>query len=130
MIEHSYLKKILDYNPWTGLFTWRKKLNKKMIVGKTAGTKDKDGYIIIKINKKHYKAHILAWFYMTKECPTKEIDHKNNVKDDNNFNNLRLSFHDQNAINRPKQKNNKSGYKGVYWDKNSKKWKVEIKKCF
>jgi len=32
-----------------------------------------------------------------------------------------------NGLNRGRNKNNTSGYRGVYWDSWSNKWKVELK---
>jgi hypothetical protein len=40
--------------------------------------------------------------------------------------NLRLATVSQNGINRPKQRNNTSGYKGVHWRKDSHKWQAKI----
>jgi Icc-related predicted phosphoesterase len=115
----TFLKEILDYNTDTGIFIWKRKKagvrNRHM-----AGCKD-HGYIRIMINRKKYYAHQLAWYYMTGEW-VDEIDHKNTIKDDNRWDNLRLSTHSQNLINRKKQKNNKSGFKGVYWQKDHNKW--------
>lgn len=41
--------------------------------------------------------------------------------------NLRLATNQQNQANRPAQKNNKSGYKGVFWYKRANKWRAVIK---
>jgi hypothetical protein len=57
--------------------------------GGIAGAPDKNGYTCIQIDGKKYKAHRLAWFYMTGEYPVEGIDHKNTIKSDNRFDNLR-----------------------------------------
>ena len=54
-----------------------------------------------------------------------QVDHINRNGLDNRRENLRLCSHSQNQINRPQQKNNTSGYKGVYLFK--KKWRACIK---
>lgn len=41
--------------------------------------------------------------------------------------NLRLATQSQNGCNRGKQANNTSGFKGVYWHREGKKWYVKIK---
>jgi len=41
--------------------------------------------------------------------------------------NLRSATRSQNCMNKGKQKNNTSGYKGVCWDNNAKKWRAYIK---
>ena len=52
------------------------------------------------------------------------IDHINRDTSDNRKQNLRVTTHTKNLYNRPKQKNNKSGYKGVF--KSGKGWGVII----
>lgn len=55
-----------------------------------------------------------------------EIDHINRDKLDNRKSNLRIVTREQNVNNMPKYSTNKSGYKGVSFDKNRKKWKSTI----
>jgi hypothetical protein len=54
-------------------------------------------------------------------------DHINRNRLDNRKNNLRSVTPHQNSFNLSVSKNNKSGYKGVYWFKRDGKWKVQIK---
>lgn len=51
-----------------------------------------------------------------------QVDHKNRNPLDNRFSNLRLTTDRQQRANTGKQKNNTSGYKGVSWSRNAKKW--------
>ena len=53
-------------------------------------------------------------------------DHINRVPLDNRRCNLRTASRSLNGINRGKPKHNISGYKGVYWDTWSEKWRAEI----
>ena len=55
-----------------------------------------------------------------------EIDHINHDKLDNRKENLRKVTHSENCQNRPLNKRNKSGYKGVHWFKNEKKWSARL----
>lgn len=128
MISLNYLKEILEYDPKTGIFIWKVKKTNNVFVGQRAGSKDKNGYLIIGVDYKAYKAHILAWYYMTGEWPLQDIDHKNEITDDNKYNNLRLATKSQNGINHSKNKNNTSGYKGVRWKKDKNKWQAYINK--
>lgn len=53
-----------------------------------------------------------------------EVDHINMDKLDNRRANLRKATSQQNRCNRPKPRNNKSGYKGVRWHKGA--WEAYI----
>ncbi len=55
------------------------------------------------------------------------IDHINRNSLDNRKFNLRICKQGENALNRRLQKNNTSGYTGVYWHKLYKKWMVILK---
>jgi hypothetical protein len=55
------------------------------------------------------------------------VDHIDRNGLNNSRSNLRLATFSQNACNRKIPKHNASGYKGVYWDKDSNKWRAEIR---
>lgn len=103
------VKALLDYNPNTGLFTWKELKYKH---NEVAGI-ERDGYITISIKGKNYLAHRLAWFYSYGMWPTTLIDHRNTIVTDNRLNNLRESTKSQNGMNRGVQINNILGVKGV-----------------
>lgn len=54
------------------------------------------------------------------------IDHINHNTLDNRKCNLRICLKNENERNRKLQKNNSSGYKGVWYDKRDNKWRVSI----
>lgn len=58
--------------------------------------------------------------------PKKIIDHVNGDPLDNRKANLRVCTISQNGFNRGKQRNNRSGYKGVWWHPSTNKWRVAI----
>ena len=126
-LSHEELKNILHYNPEIGLFSWLIKPSDKIKIGSIAGSVDKDGYVIITLNSKKYRAHRLIWFYVYGKWPVNEIDHINRIPSDNRIINLREVTDQENQFNRGKQKNNTSGYKGVSWNKQNKKWLANIR---
>jgi hypothetical protein len=126
MLTQKILKEVLHYNPDTGIFTWLISPNSIRKIGSTAGSKNGRGYIYIGLFNCSYKAHRLAWFYMTGYFPKNTIDHINRVTDDNRFCNLREATQQENCFNSGMKSTNKSGYKGVSFRKDSGKWKAQI----
>jgi hypothetical protein len=114
----------LSYCPLSGKFVWRVS-SARAKAGSQAGYYAK-GYVCVGLFGMMFRAHRLAWLYMTGEWPSLAIDHINGVRDDNRFANLRLATNQQNAANRPRSANNKSGVKGVYWHLGSRKWVAQI----
>lgn len=80
------------------------------------GSLDKQGYLIIKIKGKQYKAHRVAWLLATGEYPTEEIDHFNRDKTDNRFDNLRISNRKEQNNNKDFKPNPKTHEVGIYMD--------------
>ena len=116
----DYLRTVLDYHPKLGLFFWRWRdelpiwLNVRRN-GTAAGHRpDKNGYIRIDINSRHYLAHRLAWLYVHGEWPQDQIDHINENPSDNRIANLRESPHGPNNVRSKPMKNNRSGAVGVF----------------
>ena len=126
MITQSELKKLLHYNPETGVFTWlkRKQGARKSCI---AGANHNCGYISIGINGKRYLSHRLAWLYMTGEWPKDQIDHINHIRNDNRIANLREATNQQNLKNTRISSRNTSGVNGVHWYKGRNKWQVYVK---
>jgi len=114
------LRNTLEYDPETGVFIRRKN-------NKIAGTRTKRGYIEITVSRKRYYAHRLAWLYHYGEWPKEYIDHINHNKIDNRITNLREANKQENQKNGTLQKNNTSGFVGVYYSNTQKKWRSQIK---
>ena len=58
---------------------------------------------------------------------SREIDHKDGNGLNNQRSNLRIATRSQNAMNIGTKSDNTSGYKGVSWRIDHKKWQVQIK---
>ena len=119
------MKLELEYNPITGLFKWRY-TGKGRRNDLRAGTKNPFGYLVITFEFQRYMAHILAWAFIHGEFPDKEMDHINRDPTDNRIENLRLVTHGQNLANSKTRTDNTSGERGVCWDKQKNKWKVQM----
>jgi hypothetical protein len=122
------LRHLLDYSPASGVFTWRIAPSPRVKPGDTAGTLNEKGYLRIKIGGILYRAHRLAFLWMTGEWPEAlQVDHINCIRSDNRWDNLRLATATENQWNKGPQRNNKSGYRGVSYDKARRKWAAQIK---
>lgn len=138
-VDQDYLKRRLDYDPDTGVFTW--KCCEEMPNswnGRYAGKRAGD--VISKGTKKRYtcrrialfrtkiQEHQLAWLYMTGEWPPvdMEIDHKNRDATDNRWENLRLVDTSINAKNKSMYSRNTSGVTGVHWDKRKNRYATRV----
>jgi hypothetical protein len=126
ILTQERLRFLLDYNPDTGVLTWRTKPSRGIKVGQQAGTPTSEGYLAFQINKKKMLAHRAIWFYVHGVWPPKEIDHINHVRNDNRLCNLRLASRLENSHNTQKHAKNMSGHKGVAWHNRNQKWQVQL----
>lgn len=129
MLTADRLREVLHYDPLTGIFTWRKQLARRAPVGSEAGSTTSNGrraQVYVGINNVRYVASRLAWLYVYGTWPRDQIDHRDGNSLNNRIDNLREATGSQNQANRGKNKNNTSGYKGVYWDRSSGRWAANI----
>jgi hypothetical protein len=113
VIDALELRRILEYSPQSGVFTWRIAPALSQPAGAIAGTNQPKGYICIQIQNRLYKAHRLAWLYMTSDWPHGHIDHSDLNKLNNSWRNLRDADDSQNAHNKLVAAKSKTGLKGV-----------------
>ena len=124
-LTQSRLMQLLNYDPATGVFSWKIKSGGKK-AGSVAGIAHCKGYITIRGDYKYYLAHRLAFLYMKGEMP-EFVDHKNGVRNDNRWSNLRPATATENMQNMGVRKDNTSGHSGVYWNRALGKWHVRFK---
>jgi phosphotransferase system IIB component len=110
-MEKDELHKMFIYDEIEGGLYWKQKG-----CGRTIGRRFgmHDGYRKGYIQGKSYREHTLVWIYHNGDIPFGlEIDHKNQVRDDNRIENLRVVTHAQNMANKKAAKKNKLNVKGV-----------------
>lgn len=95
------LRRVLQYARGTGAFRWRVRPapRSRVRAGDVAGHCDASGYVTIKIRGVAYMAHRLAYLYVHGVWPDGEIDHRNTLRADNRWRNLRDVAHQLNAEN-------------------------------
>jgi hypothetical protein len=114
-----------------GHLYWKEIIHKRS-EGRPAGHINGRGYRIISIwNKetKKYKVYLMhrIIFLMIHGYLPKVLDHIDGNQSNNNIDNLREATLSQNMYNRKISANNSSGYKGVKWSKQKKKYIGVIK---
>jgi hypothetical protein len=127
LITQERLKSLLTYDPDTGEFRWAVDQGSRGKLGDVAGTFTAKGYRYIRIARRGYMAHRLAWLYMTGNWPAAQVDHINRLKHDNRWVNLRAATNVENAQNQPVRCTNRSGVTGVHYYPRYKKWCASIR---
>lgn len=128
------LKELLDYDPESGVFTWRVDRNHNAKAGDIAGYVDKSiGYIRIRIDDVPHPAHRLAVIYHTGELipPLHDVHHLNEAKTDNRIDNLEVIHTRLHTCQHHSDRGTgfwpKCLYPGVMWDQSSGKWQARTK---
>ena len=81
-----------------------------------------NGYAMRRVGKK-----ILQMHRVLLNTPVgKDTDHINRYSLDNRLVNLRICNRSENNLNKPKQSNNTSGFKGVFWRNDKKLWRARV----
>lgn len=121
------VRELLDYDRDSGLFVWKAPNSNRTSAGNVAGT-IRHGYVLIGVDGRQRLAHRLAWLLVTGEWPTADIDHINGNRSDNRIANLRQVTRSVNMENQRRPRgNNSSGFLGVGWDKEKRRWRAQIK---
>lgn len=115
-----------DESAHTGL-RWIKSPKGRGKVGAVAGSAHIGGYWKVIFRKKLYLAHRVVWYLHHGVWPSGKIDHINGIRGDNRIGNLRDVSQSVNIKNKVKQSNNKTGFTGVHFDKESGKYRAQIK---
>ena len=122
----AFLAPLFDYDPETGFVSWKIDFGTAK-AGDRAGHVRPSGYRMIQIDGRRYQEHRIAWVLTHGDLPAdgRQIDHANQVKDDNRLANLRAATRAEQQINSPTQSNNLHG-RGVGWRADRGVWRADI----
>ncbi|AUS01375.1 hypothetical protein NVP1284A_48 [Vibrio phage 1.284.A._10N.286.55.A5] len=145
MPSKEYIEECLDYNPNTGVFTWKfrpryhfknegafKMWNRRYSNQECGRIKENSSgkrYRTIMLDGKPKYAHRLAWFIFKGDIDdSMQIDHINGDGLDNRIENLRQVTAAENSKNLRLSKRNTSGFSGVRFCNSYRKWEARIGK--
>lgn len=133
------VKRLFTYDPSVGDLIWRErplydfKTQRDCNAWNTryantkAGNINPQGYKVIRIDGVHYRSHrIIAYLMKGWNKTNMQIDHRYGNRSDNRLEMIRPATASNNVCNSKVYSSNKSGYKGVSFDKKSGKWKAKI----
>lgn len=134
------LRQLLRYEAETGKLFWLERprsmfetqrhcsvWNAKYSGKEAFTTTDNHGYRGGCIFKNTVKAHRVAMALVMGAWPTDEVDHINGVRSDNRLSNIRLATRSENMRNKKIASHNASGFKGVFWCTQRRKWRANIR---
>jgi hypothetical protein len=110
-MNYETAKELFDYNPDTGVLTWKVRPSKSTKAGNVAGSMDGKGYRSVQFKGKNYKVHRIAWILTFGAWPEHQIDHINGIPDDNRLVNLREATQGENNQNTKARSN--TGVTGI-----------------
>jgi hypothetical protein len=117
LVTCEELRSLLSYDGSSGLFTWRG-ARSQLRAGSPAGQiweKRRSKYWVIRIRRRLYQAHRLAWLYVHGSWPLHQIDHIDGDGLNNAIANLRDVPARVNSENRRRAKpSSKTGLLGVF----------------
>ena len=130
----SFVREIMRLDPETGILYWKHRKDMRINWNNAWANKkitpSNVNMVGMTYNGQYYRTvyHRVVWCHYYGEWPDSNlvVDHINGDHYDNRIKNLRCVTHSENAKNRKRPDNNKSGHQGVIWYKQYEKWKASI----
>lgn len=123
MLTQDRVKELFDYKD--GNLFWKVKAAKRTKIGDMAGWVSSKGYKKVRVDRKQEYIHRLI-FLMHHGFEPKIVDHVDLNPSNNQISNLRAATREDNARNKNRQKNNTTGFTGVFFRKDSGKFRAII----
>lgn len=117
MLTVDRVRELLDYDPFTGVLTWRVS-RQRVKKGSVAGASMRSGHLRVKLDGKDYLAHRIAWLHWYGKEPPPLLDHRDRQPANNAIANIRPATKAQNGQNRDAS--------GVSFHEATKKWRAYI----
>lgn len=136
----KYIQEALTYDPKSGELFWSKdrpeahwkqrgyylRYLREQAGKKVTSTINANGYKTLWLNNTMQYEHRIAFVLMTGQLPIGDVDHRNQNKLDNSWDNLRDVPHAINGRNIKKLSSNTSGYTGVTFFSRTGKWRAYV----
>lgn len=95
----AYVHSLLIYDPISGNLCWKANPSIGIMKNTLVSQKKENGYLNVKINGLTFRAHRVIWLMQTGSWPTGNIDHKDRIRSNNAWHNLRNGTQAQNTWN-------------------------------
>lgn len=119
------VRRALRYDARDGTFVWTG-VQASYLAGRPAGSINRLGYVMIKIGRRSFAAHRVAWLFQYGVWPKAHIDHIDRDRSNNRISNLRLASPLENQMNSAPRRHNTHGWKGISYQPRHKAWLAQI----
>lgn len=120
-------REVFDYDPITGALYWRIRMNNRRAGSSVGGRPTSAGYLTVGVDGIRYTQSRVIWLWMTGEWPRNEVDHRNRIKSDNWWLNLRDATRLENVRNIAQaRRDSSSGVRGIYLVR-GRRWRASIR---